>query len=145
MRCSNISNWHGKGLQNQKGVGPLVSSQKRRARFVSRINRSSNAVFVPPSVYIRTRLFELPNTYTFRTGVFDALGVSESVVLWADRSVRVTFCQVPPHPAASLRCAPPRFDPPVVSPGYGLDRFEDAPEGFQGGFKPNPKPFQGGG
>ena len=34
---------HEKGLQRQKGIDPLVSSQERRARFVLRINRGSDA------------------------------------------------------------------------------------------------------
>ena len=32
---------HEKGLQRQKGVGPLVSSQEERALFVPRLNRLS--------------------------------------------------------------------------------------------------------
>ena len=46
-----------KGLQRQKGVGPLVSSQEQRALLVSRLNRLSTAGFVPPAVYIEFRLF----------------------------------------------------------------------------------------
>ena len=34
---------HEKGLQRQQGVGPLASSQERRAVFVTRINRVSTA------------------------------------------------------------------------------------------------------
>ena len=34
---------HDKGLQRQKGVGPLVNSQGRRALFVPVINRLSTA------------------------------------------------------------------------------------------------------
>ena len=48
-----------KGLQRQKGVGPLVSSQDERALLVPVINRLSTADFVPPSVYIGFRLFVL--------------------------------------------------------------------------------------
>ena len=59
-----------KGLQRQKGVVPLVSSQEERALLVPLINRLqtadkpvvnrlSTADFVPPSVYIGFRLFVL--------------------------------------------------------------------------------------
>ena len=54
---------HEKGLQKQKGVGPLVSSQEQRALLVPRINRSSTAgqprILFPHSVYIGFRLFVL--------------------------------------------------------------------------------------
>ena len=50
---------HEKGLQRQKSVGPLVSSQEQRALLVPRLNRGSTAGFVPPSVYIGFRLFVL--------------------------------------------------------------------------------------
>ena len=45
--------------KNKKGVGPLVSSQERRALPVPVINRGSTARCVPPSVYIGFRLFVL--------------------------------------------------------------------------------------
>ena len=59
-----------KGLQRQKGVGPLVSSQEQSALLVPvinrlstavqpRVNRGSTADFVPPSVYVGFRLFVL--------------------------------------------------------------------------------------
>ena len=53
-----------KGFKTQNSVGPLVSSQERRARFVSLIRkplvqRGSNAGFDPPSVYIGFRLLVL--------------------------------------------------------------------------------------
>ena len=50
---------HEKGLQRQKGVGPLVSSQEQRALLVPRLHRSSTGRCVPPSVYIGFRLFVL--------------------------------------------------------------------------------------
>ena len=50
---------HEKGLQRQKGVVPLVSSQEQRALLVPLINRGSTGHFVPPSVYIGFRLFVL--------------------------------------------------------------------------------------
>ena len=39
-----------KGLQKEMGIGPLVSSQERRAFAVPHINRGSTAGFVPPSI-----------------------------------------------------------------------------------------------
>ena len=39
---------HEKGLQGQKGVGPLVSSWERRAAVVPLMNRLSTARCVPP-------------------------------------------------------------------------------------------------
>ena len=40
---------HEKGLQRQKGVGPLVSSQERRAAVVPVISRSSTVYRDPRS------------------------------------------------------------------------------------------------
>ena len=54
---------HGKNLQKQTGVGPMVSSQERRALFVPRFNRLQTAcqpvILFPHSVYIGFRLFVL--------------------------------------------------------------------------------------
>ena len=54
---------HENGLQRQKCVGPLVSSQEQRALLVPRLNRSSTAgqprILFPHSVYIGFRLFVL--------------------------------------------------------------------------------------
>ena len=51
---------HEKGLQRRIGIGPLVSSQERRAAVVPRINCWSTAGFVLPSVYIGFCLLVLP-------------------------------------------------------------------------------------
>ena len=42
--------------RGKSGVHTLVSSQKRRAAIVPRINRGSSADFVPRSVYITSHL-----------------------------------------------------------------------------------------
>ena len=52
-----------KGLQRQKGAGPLVSSQEERALLVPLLNRLSTAGFVPPPVYIGFPLFVLPRRF----------------------------------------------------------------------------------
>ena len=46
---------HEMGLQRQKDVGPLVSSQEQRGLLVPRLNRGSTAGFVSLSVYIGFR------------------------------------------------------------------------------------------
>ena len=46
-----------KGLQRQKGVDPMVSSQEVRALLVPVVTRSLTARCVPLSVYIAKRLF----------------------------------------------------------------------------------------
>ena len=54
---------HEKGLQRQKGVGPLVGSQERRALLVPLINRVKTVcqplILFPHSVLIRFCLFVL--------------------------------------------------------------------------------------
>ena len=89
---------HEKGLQRQEGVGPLVSSQEQRALLVPRLNRGLTAGFVPPSVYIRFRLFVLLGK---RRDVSSMLWrVRGKLVSWADSSVGIQSCPTPPrHPA----------------------------------------------
>ena len=60
---------------------------------------------------------------TFRRRVIDALRGARDPCL-----LGVLFCRRPvlPGPAPPPRCAPrcaPRPDPPVVCPGFGIDRF----------------------
>ena len=83
---------HEKGLQGQKGVGPLVSSQEQRAllvpRLKPRLKRGSTAGFVPPSVYIGFRLFVLLGK---RRDVSSMLWrVRGRVVSWANSVVLYT-------------------------------------------------------
>ena len=147
---------HEKGLQGQKGDGPLVSSQEERALLVPlipghalhekglqrqisdgtlvnsqqaksgrgpsdklRIDRWSIGRFVPPLVYIGFPLFVLAKKrpgqfFTVRWRARGAVGSQ------GDRNVGILFCSASPHPA--VRPAPCRPDPPVVCPGFGLDR-----------------------
>ena len=96
---------HEKGLQRQKGVGPLVSSQEQRALLVPRFNRGSTAGFVPPSVYIGFRLFVLLG----RRGDVSSMlwRVRGRLVSWANSSVGIQSCPTPPrHPA--VRSVPTR-------------------------------------
>ena len=75
----------------------------------------STAGFIPPSVYIGFRLFVLLEN---RSGDMLALeGAREA------RLLDEQFCWHPvlPNPAPPPRRAP-RPDPPVVCPGFGLDR-----------------------
>ena len=111
---------HEKGSQRQKGVGPLVSSQERRALLAPLINRLSSACqpfIVPPSVYIGFPLFVFLGR---RSGdVFDALAGKRDACLLGE-----LFCQHPvlPGPALPPHRAP-RPDPPVVCPGFGIVRL----------------------
>ena len=107
---------HEKGLQRQKGVGPLVSSQEHRALLVLRINRGSTAGFVPPPVYIGFPLFVLPRgcsgqlfSIPWRT--------RGTVVPCAEKPVGVPSCRA--RRAQPPRCAP---DLPLVRPGFEFDR-----------------------
>ena len=108
---------HEKGLQRQKGVGPLVGSQERRALLVLVINRLSTADFVP-AFGLHRILFVRASGETFRRRVFDALGGTRDACL-----LGALFCRRPvlPGPAPPLRRAP-RPDPPVVCPGFGFDK-----------------------
>ena len=67
---------HEKGLQRQKSVGPLVSSQERRAAVVPRINRLSTGcqprALCSPIGLHRISLVR-PSEESFRTGLSDAL------------------------------------------------------------------------
>ena len=115
---------HAKGLQRQIGVVTLVSSQERRALLVPRLNRGSTAgqpvVLFLRRLYVRIRLFVLPKRRSEQLSsvLWWARGTDLS---WASRTFDV------PSGRASLalppRCAPPRPDPPVVCPGFGLGRF----------------------
>ena len=110
-----------KGLQRQIGVSGLLGSQERRAAVVLQINRWSTAGFVPPSVYIRFRLFALPKN---RSGQLSSMFrvVRGTVVSWANRPVGVPSC--PALFAPSPRRALPFLTPPVVCPSFGFDKFQ---------------------
>ena len=82
------------------------------------MNRWSTAGFVPPPVYIGFPLFVLPKS---RSREFSAVPWwrRRTDVCWASRTVEVPFGAAWP----SFADAPPRPDPPVVCPGFGLGRF----------------------
>ena len=81
--------------QRHIGVGSLVSSQERRAAVIPRINRSSIAGFVPPSVYIRFNLFVLPERCSGQlfSSPWTARG---TVVSWANRQAGIPTRPAPP-------------------------------------------------
>ena len=93
----------------------MVSNQERRAPVVLRIYSGSTAGFVPPPVYIGIRLCVLPET---RPVGFCLAGKRDGFIL-GERTSRRSVLPVPAPP----RRAPPRPNPPVVCPGFGLDRF----------------------
>ena len=112
---------HEKGLQRQKGVGPLVSSQEQRALLVPVINRCQPVVnrgFCSRIGLHRISLVRASGE-TFRRRVFDALEGTRDACLLGEQ-----FCRRPvlPDPAPPPRRAP-RPDPPVVCPGFGFDKF----------------------
>ena len=96
---------HEKGLQRQKGVGPLVSSQKRRAPFFPVICRSSTGHRVPRLGLHRVQ-YVRGSADTSRTVVF--------VVLEVDMEGRPL-----PRPAQPLGC--PGFD---FTCKFGLHRIQ---------------------
>ena len=83
-----------------------------------RINRSSTADFVPAFGLHRISLVRASGE-TFRRRVFDALEGTGVPCFLGEQ-----FCwhAVLHNPAPPPRCAP-RPDPPVVCPGFGLDRW----------------------
>ena len=96
------------------GVGPLVSSQERRAAAVPQITRSSNARCVPLEVlFVRAseKLSGLLSSMPWKLW-----GASKSVVSWADRPVGVPSCPAPLRPAT-----PPSAPPPP--PARGMSGF----------------------
>ena len=111
---------HEKGLQRQIGDGTLVSSQERRALAVPLINRGSTADFVPPSVYIRFRVFVLPKR---RPGQFLRLAGGQEGGLSPGRIDTTASRPTQPRSPSPPRRAPPRPDRPVVCPGFGFDKL----------------------
>ena len=106
---------HEKGSQRQKSIGPLVSSQERRAAVVSLINRLSTArqplVVFLDSVYIGCYLSVLPKKRPGRSSPVP-WGSKWTIVLWAHRPASPR--PVPPCPDPP-RLAPPRPAPPRPS------------------------------
>ena len=109
---------HEKGLQRQKCVGPLVSSQEQRALHVPRLNRSSTADFVPAFDLHRISLVRASGG-TFRHYVLDALeGTREACLLGGLFCRRAVLSDPAPSPRRALRP-----DRPVVCSGLGFEKF----------------------
>ena len=102
---------------NYLGVGTVISSLERRALLVPRINRWSTAGFVPPSVYIRLPWFVL---LARRSGQLSSMPGGYEGRLSPGRTDPSVSRPARPRPAP-LRRVPPRFDPLVVCPGFGID------------------------
>ena len=85
------------------------------------INRRSTAGFVPPSVYIGFPLFVLAKRRSEQLFTAVRLGARGAVGFQGHRNVGTLFCSASPRPA--VRPATCRPDPPVVCPGFGLDRY----------------------
>ena len=113
-----------------KGVGTLVSSRERRALLALPLNRDSNSVqrrfnewstaaFVAPVVYMGFPLFVLMNRHSEQMFIAP-WRVRGTVGFRADRNVGTLFCPASPRPAfcRALR----RPDPPIVCPGFSLDK-----------------------
>ena len=124
-----------KGLWRQKGIGPLVSSQERRALLVPMINLSSTARCVPPFDFHRIS-FVHASEETSRTVVPIALeSKMDSCLLGAPNrrcpaSPQLTrprpaarLCADPPHPARGIFCFWIRQVFPLVC-GNGQKRNE---------------------
>ena len=98
----------------QIGVGPLVSSQERKASVVLLINRLS-AVY---QLLVRRGCFSSVGLLrffacscpeeSFRTVVLDALDGKIRIVCRANESIGVPSCPAPPRAAAPLCAAPIR-------------------------------------
>ena len=111
---------HDKILHNQKGDGPLVSSQERRAFAVPRINWLATGRCFPPSVYIGFCLFRASEE-TSRTVVLDALEGKRDGRFLGEPTRRRPVLPRPAPPSRPAVRRPPT-DPPVVSPGFGFDK-----------------------
>ena len=106
---------HEKGLQRQKSVGPLASSQERKALLVLVINRG-----VCSSIGLHRVSFVRASEELFRTVVFDALEGTRDGFVLREQIRRRPILPGPPRPAAPPCAARP--DPPVVCVGFVFDR-----------------------
>ena len=117
---------HEKGLQKQKGDGPWVSSQKRRAAFSTRINHGytgcqARTLFLHRFTYRIS--FVRASEETFRTfGLFSmpwrSWRAQGTVVPRANRPVGVPSCPAPLCPAALAYAA--AFRPARGMPGFWI-------------------------
>ena len=111
---------HEKGLQRQKGVGPLASSQEQRALLVPQLNRLSTAdrprvnhSFRSPICLHRISCVRASGE-TLKQRFFDPLENTKNLCFLGEQ-----FCWHPilPDLARPPRRAP-RPDPPVVCPSF---------------------------
>ena len=111
-----------KRVYRDKKASFHCSAARKKERFSSRCETAYqlrvNRSFRSPNRLHRNS-FVCASGETFRRRVFDVLGSARKVC-----SLGEQFCwrTVLPDPAPQLRRAP-RRDPPVVCPGFGLDRF----------------------
>ena len=127
-----------KGLQRQNGVGPLVSSEEQRPLLVPRFNRL--LIGCQPLVWFLYRFTQSlvrASGETFRRRVFDALEDTSDASLLSE-----LFCRRPALPSpTSLPRRSPRTDPPVVCPGFELERFvQDSCARCLGGYEGHMSP-----
>ena len=112
-----------KRVYGDKKASVHWSAARNKERFSSpRINRVSTGcqpVVLFSSIGLHRISLVRASGETFRRRVFDALGGTRDACLLGE-----LFCRRPvlPDPAPPPRRAP-RPDPPVVCPGFGLDRF----------------------
>ena len=109
---------HDTDLQGQTSIDPVVSSQERRGAVVPRINRVS----LSSSIGLHGISCVRASEETFRTVAFDALVRKEDGCFLGGPSRRrpVLPFPAPPRRTAVRRPSP---DPPVVCPGFGLDKY----------------------
>ena len=84
-----------------------------------RVNRGSTADFVPPSVYIRFRLFVLPKR---RPGQCLRFARGQEGGLSPGRIDPTASRRTQPRTPSPPRRAPPRPDRPIVCPGFAYDK-----------------------
>ena len=119
---------HEKGLQRQIGDGTLVNSQQRRALAVPVINRGwtgcqprVNRTFCSFAGLHRNS-FVRACEESFRTIVYIALESPRGG--WLPRRPKCRHLVLPSVAPPRCRPAPCPPDPPVVCPGFGLDRLD---------------------
>ena len=139
---------HEKGLQRQKGGGPLVGSQEQRALLVPLLNRLSTARCAPEFGLLGISPVRASGG-TFIRRFFDALGCMRDACLLGDLFRRRP---VLPGPGPPLRHGMSEFlDSTINVPGYtshekGLQRqhrrrYSGQQQGTKGAPRPAYKPW----
>ena len=98
---------HEKGLQRQKGAGPLVRSPEKREAAVLLINRSSTARCVPPSGLHRISFVRASEESSGRV-VLGTLGARRAVFAPVHRPAAVPSRRAAPRPAPPAPLCPAR-------------------------------------